>query len=235
MTEVETRELVERHVESLYALDEDGRMAAINDAEGAAPPRLALVRSSAGVRCILARGLPRELSEDLTALAAGEPAADAASPWPRQRARYRALLEAHAPVAREYAGPAFVLPRPTCDADNPARLLGDADRPLLAAHFAWLESEWADAEPVAGVLAHGAVVSVCRCARLRTAAVEAGVETAPAYRGRGFARQATARWAEAIYAAGMRPLYSTSWGNTASLRIAAALAAERYAVDYSLA
>jgi predicted GNAT family acetyltransferase len=55
----------------------------------------------------------------------------------------------------------------------------------------------------------------------RTArAHEAGVETHPAFRGRGFAVRAVAAWARAVRATGVLPLYSTSWENHGSRGVA---------------
>ena len=54
------------------------------------------------------------------------------------------------------------------------------------------------------------------------------------YRGRGYARAATSVWAEALRREGRLPLYSTSWGNLASQRVAAGLGALQYGVDFSL-
>jgi RimJ/RimL family protein N-acetyltransferase len=164
-----------------------------------------------------------------------EPVAREVPAWPRHRVRFRGILESSAPVVREYGGPAFVLPARPCVDDDRVRLLGPEDRNSFRSHFDWLEREFAASEPVAGVFADGAVVALCWCARRKTAAVEAGVETAPAYRRRGYARDATARWAAAMRAAGRFPLYSTSWSNAASLAVAAALGAQSYAVDFHLA
>ena len=72
-----------------------------------------------------------------------------------------------------------------------------------------------------------------RCGR-RGLRVRAGVETVEAYRGRGYARAVTAVWAAALRSEGRLPLYSTSWDNVASQRVAGALGAVQYAVDFSL-
>ncbi len=60
------------------------------------------------------------------------------------------------------------------------------------------------------------------------------METAEGYRGRGYAQAATAIWAEALRREGRLPLYSTSWDNLASQRVAAGLGALQYGVDFSL-
>jgi predicted GNAT family acetyltransferase len=64
--------------------------------------------------------------------------------------------------------------------------------------------------------------------------VEAELETAAAYHGRGHAVRVAAAWAMAIRASGRTPLYSTSWTNTASLAVARKLGLVAYASDWSL-
>jgi hypothetical protein len=227
-------DLVALHLESMYVIDEADRLVAINDLDGGPPPRLSLVRSPSGNRCLLSKTLPEELCEELLGLAALEPVEAEVSPLPLHYSRYVSLLASHAPVRGEYAGPAFVLPRRECRSGNAARLIGTKEAPLLDAHFGSLRQELDEVQPLAAVIEDGVVVAVCCCVRRRTAAIEAGVETASGYRGRGFARDATERWAAAMYAESLLPLYSASFGNTASLRVASALGGRRYAVDFSL-
>jgi predicted GNAT family acetyltransferase len=86
-----------------------------------------------------------------------------------------------------------------------------------------------------GIVVDGHPVSVCHCARRSDVAAEAGVATAPACRGRGYAARVTAAWALAIRASGHVPLYSTSWMNAASLAVARKLGLVVYASDWSIA
>ena len=54
------------------------------------------------------------------------------------------------------------------------------------------------------------------------------------YRGRGYGPRVTVAWAEAIWASGRVPLYSTSWDNKASLAVARKLGLAAYASGWSL-
>jgi predicted GNAT family acetyltransferase len=81
----------------------------------------------------------------------------------------------------------------------------------------------------------GAPVSLCLCARRSPDAAEAGLDTAPDYRGRGHAIRVASAWAVAVRASGRTPLYSTSWENAASLGVAGKLGLAIYATDWSIA
>ena len=99
----------------------------------------------------------------------------------------------------------------------------------------WLDSEIPACSPIVAVMDGGYPVSVCFCATRNSApAVQAGLETAAAFRGRGLAPRVTAAWACAIRSAGRIPLYSTSWSNAASLAVARKLDLVQYASDWSL-
>ncbi|MHC5544420.1 GNAT family N-acetyltransferase, partial [Singulisphaera rosea] len=63
----------------------------------------------------------------------------------------------------------------------------------------------------------------------------AGLDTAPAYRRRGYALRVTAAWADAVRSSGRIPLFSTSWENAGSLGVARALGLRVYATDWSVA
>jgi predicted GNAT family acetyltransferase len=106
----------------------------------------------------------------------------------------------------------------------------------LQRHFpGWVAGEIeAGASPVMAVLVDGYAVSACACARRSMAAAEAGLETAPAFRGRGYAARVTSAWAAAVRATGRMPLYSTSWANALSLAVARKLELRIYATDWSI-
>jgi hypothetical protein len=107
---------------------------------------------------------------------------------------------------------------------------------LLERNFrGWTAAEIPERSPIMAVIEGAYPVSVCFCARSAETAAEAGLETASAFRGRGFASRVTAAWAIAIRASGRIPLYSTSWNNAASLAVARKLRLDQYASEWSLA
>lgn len=74
-------------------------------------------------------------------------------------------------------------------------------------------------------------VSICQSVRKSEEAEEAGVDTLLSHRGKGYAVQVVAGWARIIREQGRIPLYSTSWDNKASQRVAEKLGLELYGVD----
>ncbi len=108
---------------------------------------------------------------------------------------------------------------------------------MLRAGFPWmLPHLMADIDigPVTAAVVNGNAVSISYCARLSPLGAEAGVETLDAMRGRGYATAAVAVWATAVRRRGLLPLYSTSWENVASQRVAAKVGAVSYGEDWEI-
>jgi RimJ/RimL family protein N-acetyltransferase len=107
---------------------------------------------------------------------------------------------------------------------------------LLERYFrGWTADEIPSCSPIVAVMEGGYPVSVCFCATGDSApAVEAGVETAADFRGRGFATRVTTAWASAIRAAGRIPVYSTDWDNLGSRGVARKLGLVQYASDWNI-
>lgn len=227
----EAGRLISMHLENMCDFDERGRLRSERDGSDQPPPRFRMVLAAEGHRWFFRHDLDDALVARLDGLARSEPVTKAIPEWPRHREAYREILEVGEEA--EYCGPAFVLPeRPA--ASGPAIELSVAERPLLERYLEGWARDFEASRPIAAVVVDGAAVSVCGNARRLSPAVEAGVETAEDYRNRGYARAATALWASAIRREGMVPLYSTSWDNVASRRVAASLSAVQYAVDYVL-
>ena len=173
---------------------------------------------------------------ELERLAREEPPAANPLTAPVHADRYRSLLAstggAEAPRV-QVDGPAFSFPEATAGSPDVA-LIEDERR--LERHFrGWVPGEIAAGRaPVLAVVEHGEPVSICFCARRSEIAAEAGLETAEAFRGRGFGTRVTSAWAAALRATGRTPLYSTSWTNHASLAVARKLGLVAYACHWSL-
>jgi hypothetical protein len=104
-----------------------------------------------------------------------------------------------------------------------ARPLTAADRALVEAFEADSAAYYLDVpatQPVFGVVVAGQLASIAHSSRRTESACELGIDTAPEARGRGYALAATLRWAEAVTAEGLVPLYSARADNVASLALA---------------
>jgi len=213
------RELMELHVAALFSHDASGRLVQVNEPNGAPAPRVFLGGTADGPVFRSRFDVHDDLRNTLEAACLNLASSNHA--WTDQidPAPFRALLERTAPVQRIWTGPAFSFPSDLPDAADAQRVTFD-DVDLLRPFFAdWIADVLAGCPLVATVVADSAV-AVCCSVRRTAAAHEAGVETAPAFRGRGFAVPAVAEWARDVRARGCVPLYSTSWDNTASRAVA---------------
>lgn len=217
-------ELLEVQLETLFEFDPRGRIS------GLSAPRMYLGRALEGQLLRLGADLPDAVAAELEAIAAREPAIIDLREPPPPTGNFRAALGA---IQTEYRGPAFWLPA-ECDDPRAARLVTRNNVDQLAGPFDWLARELDEVSPAVVSLERGAAVSVCHCAARGPRAAEAGIETQESARGRGHARRAVAAWAAHVRAAGLRPLYSTRWENSASLALAASLGAVAYAEDFHL-
>ena len=199
-----------------------------------------LVRGRTSCTWAVRVDIPRDVSDQLEAVARKEaPLVDLRDP-PQHADRYRSILAnalrpgvANVDAMRESEGPAFSFPDEVIEPDGVGLV---NDERLLEHNFrGWIPGEIAAGRsPVTAIIRDGHPVSICFSARSSDVAAEAGVETAEAFRGRGFGSRVTAGWAFAVRASGRVPLYSTSWTNLASLSVARRLGLVAYASSWSL-
>lgn len=186
-----------------------------------------LIRGRTSCAWAVRADVPQGIAEELEGLARAEPPVADFRGVPVHAEQYRTLAGGEV-----YAGPAFTFPKTVEQPDATAHVNA---LPLLARHFSgWTVTEIPERSPIVAVVVDGHAVSVCFCARRSERAAEAGLETAEAFRGRGFGPQVTAAWALAVRASGRVPLYSTSWENGASLAVARKLGLVAYACGWSL-
>ncbi len=229
----DTLNLMELQVETLYRCDPDGRLRCVNEPGDPPAPRFFMGRTPGGNLWRFRHDLPADLVQTLEQLCRAELASDDLAQPPHGYAAIRATLAAHAPIVSEFRGPAYRAP-----ADMPhlpgAMLVEATSVQMLDRWFADLIPGWEAAQPIAVVLEQASAVAVCFCSRVGGRAAEAGVETVPAFRGRGYAAAAVATWAAGVRRRGLLPLYSTSWDNLASQGVARKLGMQLYGEDWSV-
>jgi hypothetical protein len=233
---LDDRELLDVRVRALFRHDARGRLLSVNEPWGesaAAPPRLFLGRTRAGNLWRFRADLPESLVKELEPLCADEPTGAGLRDGPRHAEAYARILGAHAHAGGVVAGPAYRFekyPEPS----RPLLAVTEANAEVLRGGFDEFVAEPATAQPFVAALEEGRAVSVCRSVRVTAAAHEAGVETLPRFRGRGYAADVTAGWARLVLFAGAAPLYSTSWENRASQSVAKRLGLVQYAADFQV-
>ena len=228
-------QLMSIHVRALFGHDADSRLLFVNEPDSAltSAPRLFLGRTRAGNVWRFRAGLPESLIRELGSLCADEPPVNEdVEVRPRHAERYVRLLEQHAPVERVSIGPAYYF----SENIGPSRCIAltKSDAARLQGGFEELIAELPAWQPFVAFIEEGRAVSVCRSVRITAEAHEAGVETLPDFRGRGYAKDVAAEWARRVSAAGAIPLYSTSWENKGSQAVARKLGLACYGADFSV-
>ena len=233
-----SRELMVLHVEALYTHDAAGRIVRVNERDGAPAPRFFLGQTEDGLvrryRYDVDDALRRALEAASRPDARPDPAADSAADAAASVARYTAILARSGAVQHTEAGPVFSFPMNLPAPSEAVVLVTEASvnllHPLLPA---WVPDVRLS-PPLFALVADGQAVAVCGSVRITPHAHEAGVETAAAFRGRGYAMDVVAAWARAVRAAGVEPLYSTAWHNAASRAVARKLALVQFGSDLHL-
>jgi hypothetical protein len=227
---MDDRDLMRVHIEALFIHDANGRLVVTNNPGRREAPRFFLGRTSHGVQYRFRADVSDDIARELSLACSEEPTGMDEGP-PRARARYLELLERAAPIQREWIGPAYYFPS-GLEAQRRVEVISDRNADLLGPHFARWHDDFRLAHPFVALVQDGCAVSVCCSARITTTADEAGVETAEAFRGNGYAPIVVTAWAVAVRELGRMPLYSTSWQNTASRSVATKLGLVQYGSDF---
>jgi hypothetical protein len=221
-------ELMRLRVETLFACDARGRMLRANDPDGTPAPRLFIARTLHSIIYRLHHSVPDALAHQLSVIIEAEPrTSDLRAPLAGAQA-LREALAGHAPLTGEGGGPAYRFSDEPVQPPDVVSVTPD-DTHLVRDTFPWVtEPGW---QPCFGVVRDGAAVSVCFSARSSARVAEAGVNTLPGFRGRGYAAAVTSAWAATMHAQGIIPLYSTSWDNLASQSVARRLGLHMFGAD----
>ncbi|MGH2604083.1 MAG: GNAT family N-acetyltransferase, partial [Dehalococcoidia bacterium] len=220
------QQLLEIQTGALFTHDPTGRIRHVNEPGGDPAPRFFFGRTTVGYLWRLRHDVPANTAAKLEQLAAAEPVHDDLRAEPRHLDAMRSALRRDREIEWLESGPAYRFPDQLPATTTPTTRITRADVRLLrrfASDLSEIAKHFDAREPRVAVVDGDAAVSVCFGARLTEHAAEAGVETLEAYRGRGYAVAAVARWAEAVRATGRIPLYSTSWDNHASRAVARSL------------
>jgi RimJ/RimL family protein N-acetyltransferase len=228
-------DLADLHLDLLYEREAGGLLLVSGDAAVGAP-LFHLARTTEGNRWLLSAALPEQQRTALQQALASEPVVPDLGEM-ESRAPVlmgaRALLGLEKGSVKEYRGPAFLFPDELPQVTEDVEVLRDVSSARTVAELAWIREATPAELPIAAVCnAAGLVVAVCHSARSTRDAAEAGVETAPAYRGRGLAGAVVAGWAAAVRSEGRLAFYGTEWSNDASRAVARKLGLIVFSEDF---
>ena len=234
---MDARAWLEQHTDVLFDRDPRGRLTGLNEPDpDGDPPRLFVARARGAIVVAFRADVPDAVASRLAEVATSLPPWNGGRPDDGALEPIRVAARDVLRSGEESAGPAFRFPArvPPIDLTDVV-VVEEANAHLLASNFPFTRSVLDRRSPVIGAVRGGAIVSACYAARRRASAAEAGVDTIGAFRGAGLAIAVVAAWARAARARGITPLYSTSWENAASLRVATKLGLEIYAETVSFA
>lgn len=227
---------MERQVAALFRSDEAGRLSGWNlFSRGDATPVFFLGRTVLGSLWRFGRDLDPSVVREVGRLAGAETQVVDLEREPDRLASIRERLEASVGALESWHGPAFRFPAAIPD-PGPVEWLVGPDLAELGEAFPRLAETALDREPCCIVREAGELASACYAATRAGpgGAIEVGVETVAAYRGRGHALRVVAGCAAELRRRGHEPLYSTSWDNRASRAVARKLGLLLYGTDLHL-
>jgi hypothetical protein len=229
------QELMAIHIQALFTHDARSRLLLVNEpgGGGAPAPRLFFGRTRLANLWRFRADLPEYLAEELEALCVDEPLGLEFHSTPRHMEAYLRLLETHAPVHQLSMGPNYRFTE-DLEPSRPLLAITETNAEWLRGGFEELVAELPAWQPFLALVEEGRAVSVCRSVRITPAAHEAGVETLPDFRGKGYAKDVVAGWARSVQSMGALPLYSTSWENTASQAVAKSLRLVMYGAGFQV-
>ena len=226
-------DLLDIQIHALFRHDDAGRITTTNEPDPEPAPRVFWGRTTSGDLWRFRDDVPADAVATMEMMLAAEPPlTDLTDNSPVPQAILDELARV-GPIAEVEHGPAWYIPD-TLPPSTVAAIVGEEDVASLRPRYPYLADHLAELSPCAAVHREGVVVTVCTSVRITHQACEAGFDTIPEVRGRGYGPDAVAVWAAAVRATGRIPLYSTSWDNQASRRVAEKLGLVQYAVDLSI-
>lgn len=225
--------LMERHADAMFTHDENRRLRTINEPwpSETPAPRFFLGRTIEGTAvCRFRYDVPEELTRQLERFSADEPVPRDFRMKPKHFEAYMNLLQGE----RFTMGPCYLVPEVTVPDIQVVLITREQGSEWLRGGFEWLVQEIDYAQPCAALIHENKAVSICRSVRITSEAHEAGLETLEAFRGKGYAAAVVAGWAAEVRRLKSLPLYSTSWENLSSQRVAQKLALEFYGVNFTI-
>ena len=211
-------------VRAMFPHDHDGRLTG-------ASPLLHIVRTDYAVVCRCHGALPDAIVAQVRARASaprGRP-----GEWAAEYARYLSVTQSFASATAVRSGPLYGFPNELGETMGCVEINSTNLDLLRGSLNEWVEDAQ-QGSVMAAAIVDGRAASVCASVRATPTVHCAGVETAPAYRGRALAQRAVAAWAVLVRRNGAEPYYATTFDNTASQRVAQRLGLRPIGSEFSI-
>lgn len=225
--------LMKIQVGTLFVHDHDGRLRFINEPyrpEDHPAPVVFIGRTRCGSVMRFRYDVPEVLCKRVQAIIQAQLSSGNLYERPSYLATVKDLLTPHITADQQWTGPAYRFPD-SLEIPSGVVRINRSTAYLLECGFSDLIPKLDYCQPVVAIVEEDKAVSVCQSVRKSEEAEEAGVDTLLSHRGKGYAGQVVAGWAGVVREQGRIPLYSTSWNNKASQRVAAKLGLQLYGVD----
>jgi hypothetical protein len=145
------------------------------------------------------------------------------------------ILEKYKSLKNVWIGPAYSFPEiVSTNSDQNIFSITDYNRHYLARYFSNVYDNYEYRYPITAFIVDGDAISICCSARKSSRAIEASLNTIEQFRGRGIANKVVTAWSREVTNLGYIPLYSTSWDNLNSQRVAQKLGLIQYGMDFSI-
>ncbi|WP_199620779.1 GNAT family N-acetyltransferase [Paenibacillus alkalitolerans] len=218
-------ELMRVQASTLYVLNNENKIVRINEPAQASAPIFFVGKTRDSNLILVRHDLPQSIVEELTAATIGS----------FNITDLCRIVEKYKRVKDVWLGPAYYFNKNIKqDTDQNIVVINETNSHLLSEYFDHLTKTLLYRTPIASYVADGHAVSVCCSARKSNAAAEASLLTVPRYRGMGLAQKVVTKWSNEVYRLGLIPLYSTSWDNLSSQKVAQKLGLIQYGMDFNI-
>lgn len=211
---------------TLYVLNEEKRIVRVNEPGETDSPVIFIGKTRNSVHTYVSMLAPEQLVEELKDEISSS----------INMVRLCNMIGKYNVVNNVWIGPAYAYIKdiPPHIPDSGVITIREDNAHMLSRHFESFAQEITERQPMTGYVVEGQVVSLCCSARSSDQAAEASITTAENFRGRGLAEKVVAKWIGEVLRAGKIPLYSTSWDNLSSQRVAQKLGLHPYGVDFNI-
>lgn len=218
-------ELIKIQASTLYVLSEENRMLRINEPSQASSPAIFIGQTREARTAYFRYDIPQFIIDEIKLTIF-----DSLNIIDLCR-----IVEKYKKVKDIWIGPAYSFqPSEINTLDNMVTVINESNKHLLRKHFGNLINQLGVRSPIVACIMNGEVVSVCCCSRKSNRAAEASLLTIENFRGKGLAQKVVSRWSKEIIEEGLIPLYSTSWDNLNSQRVAQKLGLLKFGMDFSI-